>query len=163
MNWVLKILMWLLGFWKTLPAHQKKLIIQTIIKTFINIFRNIYSYYKNKKNKHNLNKEEKVNIDDFFSDESSDKNVPQNASIQTTSLQTSTATLSLDIHNILGTKGNQEKKFSDDISKTIHSKQFMDELSKKIDIPKENESEEEFIERAGEAMKSLLYEKFNLS
>lgn len=51
------------------------------------------------------------------------------------------------------------KSFGEYVSQRIHSDDFLDELSANIGTPKDNESRDEFIDRAKDTMKNLLREK----
>jgi hypothetical protein len=53
------------------------------------------------------------------------------------------------------------EKFSTEVSKLAYSGEFLDEFSKDIGQPKENESEDEFVNRAKKTMKDLLRKKLS--
>ncbi len=55
---------------------------------------------------------------------------------------------------------NKAAEFSGDVSKFIASKKFSAELSKAVGEPRAEESEDEFVGRAKEAMRNLLKKKF---
>jgi hypothetical protein len=56
---------------------------------------------------------------------------------------------------------NQRNKFSSVLSKLVQEDSFIDELSDSIGKPKENESEDEFVERAKDALRYLLDRKLS--
>jgi len=53
------------------------------------------------------------------------------------------------------------EKFSNDVSELVHSDDFLEEFSQNIGTPQENESEDEFVNRAKEAMRALLRKKLS--
>lgn len=87
---------------------------------------------------------------------------------KTNTEKTELASIGSKINNILMTasvtgllvgSGKKEKaadEFSNKVSQFVHSDEFIGELSKDIGTPKENESEDEFVSRAKDAMKNLL-------
>ena len=54
---------------------------------------------------------------------------------------------------------NQQDEFSNKVSSLTHSEEFIGELSSTIGEPLSNESEDEFVNRAKDAMKKLLQQK----
>jgi len=60
-----------------------------------------------------------------------------------------------------GKKEKAAEEFSNKVSRFVHSDEFIGEFSKDIGIPKENESEDEFVSRAKDAMKNLLRKKLS--
>ena len=51
------------------------------------------------------------------------------------------------------------ESFSHNVSELVHGEKFVDEFSNKIGIPKESETEDEFVERAKKIMKEMIREK----
>jgi hypothetical protein len=73
--------------------------------------------------------------------------------------------LSLSIIDILFPAFNSTKKsqeFAEDVSKVISSNEFISELSDKIGLPLESETEDEFVERSSEILRKMLYSKFGI-
>ncbi len=58
------------------------------------------------------------------------------------------------------TKKSQE--FAEDVSKAISSNEFISELSDKIGLPLESETEDEFVERSSKVLRNMLYSKFGI-
>jgi len=56
---------------------------------------------------------------------------------------------------------SKKEKFCTEVSQFVHSDDFLDEFSKDIGKPKDNESEDEFVERAKKTMKSLFMKKLS--
>jgi hypothetical protein len=57
---------------------------------------------------------------------------------------------------------NEKQKFSEEVSSLIQNESFLSELSNQIDEPLENESEDEFVKRSSDALRRMLYDKFNI-
>ena len=55
----------------------------------------------------------------------------------------------------------QKKDFSSELSKVVRDDGFISELSDSIGKPKDNETEDEFVERAKKTMRSLLNKKLS--
>lgn len=121
-----------------------------------------------------------TNFKDFFkSVESKNKSLTQSESSKTTvatainnvfstSLAiksiSSTYLASNSINGLLSNSNKKEiaaQKFSNDVSELVHSDEFLEEFSEKVGVPKENESENEFVNRAKETMRTLLKKKLS--
>lgn len=57
---------------------------------------------------------------------------------------------------------DEKEKFSEEVSSLIQDKSFLAELSDEIAVPLEGESENEFVSRSTNALRRILYEKFNI-
>jgi hypothetical protein len=56
---------------------------------------------------------------------------------------------------------SQTKEFSSELSKVVRDDDFISDLSEKLGKPKDNETEDEFVERAKNTMRSLLNQKLS--
>jgi hypothetical protein len=102
-------------------------------------------------------KSEQTTFKEFF-----DKK--QSKSEQTTKLANSlmtTITTFTTFSPFLNLSLSKKEKFCTEVSELVHSDDFLDEFSKVIDKPKDNESEDEFVDRAKRSMKSLLMKKLS--
>ena len=61
--------------------------------------------------------------------------------------------------DVLPISNSDIKSFGEYVSQRVHSDDFLDELSANIGTPKDNESRDEFIDRAKDTMKNLLRAK----
>jgi hypothetical protein len=121
-----------------------------------------------------------TNFKDFFkSVESENKSLTQNDSSKTavtTAINnvfstssaiksiSSTALASNSINGLLSNSNKKEiaaKKFSNNVSELVHSDEFLEEFSEKVGTPKESESEDEFVNRAKDIMRTLLKTKLS--
>lgn len=62
----------------------------------------------------------------------------------------------------LSLKSNEIDEFSRKLAKTATSDEVLDELSSKVGIPADNESEDEFVKRASDILYKLLSKKMGL-
>ncbi len=56
---------------------------------------------------------------------------------------------------------SKKEKFSNEVNHLVNSDEFLDNLSDEIGTPKQSESEDEFVFRAKETMKSLLRKRLS--
>lgn len=56
---------------------------------------------------------------------------------------------------------SEREKFAAKVSEFAHSDDFLNEVSDDIGLPKDNESEDEFVERAKSTMRTLLMKKLS--
>ena len=66
------------------------------------------------------------------------------------------------ISNILDIGVDTRNKFSEQLEKHINSEEFIEKLSAAMQEPLENETEEEFVARASDTLRKLLYKKFKI-
>jgi len=59
-------------------------------------------------------------------------------------------------------KQAQAEKFSNEVSNYVTSDEVISELSDNVGAPKQDESEDEFVERASTALREILKKKFNV-
>lgn len=57
---------------------------------------------------------------------------------------------------------NDQQKFAEEVSNLVQNEAFLSEYSQKIGEPKENESEDEFVNRSSDELRQMLYRKFGL-
>lgn len=92
---------------------------------------------------------------------SPNKNLPtSNVSLSAIQLSLATSVSGL-LTSFLGFSDKREK-FSEEVSNLVHDKTFVAELSSKINEPLEHESEDEFVNRASDTLRKMLYEKFGI-
>lgn len=59
-------------------------------------------------------------------------------------------------------KQAQAEKFSVEVSQYVTSNEVVSEVSNNVGLPKQDESEDEFVERASTALRDILRKKFNV-
>lgn len=57
----------------------------------------------------------------------------------------------------------ERQEFLQAVSSLIPNPSFISEFSHRMEEPRRDESEDEFVERAGKQLRQLLYEKFNIN
>lgn len=100
------------------------------------------------------------NFKDFFSSKSNTNNKTELA----ISSKINTILVASSAVGLFSGSGKKEKateEFSKKVSQFVHSDEFLDEFSKDIGEPKQNESEDEFVNRAKDAMRNLLRKKLS--
>lgn len=111
-----------------------------------------------------------TNFKDFFNSmESKNTALAQNEGSKSavTTAISNILSIGLVTNSINGLLSNSNKKemaaekFSNDVSELVHSDEFLDEFSEKVGVPKKNESEDEFVNRAKETMRALLKKKLS--
>ncbi|MGB4497268.1 MAG: hypothetical protein WBI40_01095 [Methylococcaceae bacterium] len=71
------------------------------------------------------------------------------------------ASKSIGIERLFSGSGDKTLKFAEKVSELAHSDDFLNEFSDDIGLPKDNESEDDFVERAKSTMKTLLMKKLS--
>lgn len=68
------------------------------------------------------------------------------------------------LKGVNGLSGHDEEKqkFSKDVEEYVHQKSFLQELSDKIGEPEPNETQEQFVNRASNILRNMLYERFSI-
>ncbi|MEG4506027.1 hypothetical protein QUA81_14675 [Microcoleus sp. F6_B4] len=57
---------------------------------------------------------------------------------------------------------NEKQKFSEEVSSLIHNQSFLSDFSNQIGKPLEQESEDDFVKRASDRLREMLYERFGI-
>jgi len=57
---------------------------------------------------------------------------------------------------------DEKQKFSEEVSNLIQDEPFLNDFSNQIGEPLEDESEDTFVDRASNALRQMLYDKFGL-
>ena len=103
-----------------------------------------------------------LSFKDFYnSEDNPDRKLPaslQSAAVATESIAKRLAGLVLGSGAELSS--NSQMEFGERVAEITHSDNFIDELSREIGVPRADETEQGFVERAKEAMASLLRTKF---
>jgi hypothetical protein len=95
-------------------------------------------------------------FNDFF------KAVKKTDNSLTTSKEVVATTISNTLVSVSGLFSNSEReKFATKVSEFVLSDAFLNEFSGDVGLPKENESEDKFVERAKSTMRTLLMKKLS--
>lgn len=57
---------------------------------------------------------------------------------------------------------NEKQKFSEEVSSLIHNESFLSDFSNQIGKPLEQESEDDFVKRASNRLRKMLYDRFGI-
>jgi hypothetical protein len=57
---------------------------------------------------------------------------------------------------------NEKQKFSEEVSSLIQNEFFLSDLSNQIGEPLEQESEDDFVKRASDRLRKMLYDRFGI-
>lgn len=60
------------------------------------------------------------------------------------------------------TPSNEQEKFAQEVSSLVQDQEFLSEFSEQVGEPLEHESEDDFVERASDELRQMLYSKFNI-
>ncbi|MDM9382771.1 hypothetical protein QUB80_18930 [Chlorogloeopsis sp. ULAP01] len=108
-----------------------------------------------------------ITFEDFYKDSQNlydSTSSTSSAAIQTciaAGIQAITAPIAGIVFGFNNTQANEEK-FSNEVANYVTSDECISSLSKEIGEPKENETEEEFVERASCLLRNILKKKFKI-